>query len=123
MYMTDFWADKQKEGGGGGTSLGWRVYWEGVANLQSSTASLWRSQGVLAPNVVQDLWVGQFLVWEAAKGHDLVDDDPQAPDVTHGGEDALRQALWGHPSHWQLTWGGGGRGWKCFKMGGWSYLW
>jgi len=41
------------------------------------------------------------LEGKAAKGDNLVEEDPVAPDVRHGGEEAVRQAFWGHPPHWQ----------------------
>ena len=42
-----------------------------------------------------------YLERKAAKGDDLVEEDPVAPDVGHRGEETVGQALRGHPPHRQ----------------------
>jgi len=50
------------------------------------------------------LCVAPYLEGEAAEGDDLVEEDPVAPDIRHGGEEAVRQTLGGHPPHRQHAW-------------------
>jgi hypothetical protein len=45
-----------------------------------------------------------YLEGKAAEGDYLVEEDPVAPHVGHRGEEAVSQALRGHPPHRQHAW-------------------
>ena len=55
-------------------------------------------------DVLEDLVVAQPLEGEAAEGDHLVEEHAVRPVVRHGREEAVRQALGGHPPHRQHSW-------------------